>query len=60
MHNTNPSLIQELKKQCNQLETAVLHHYKNRSKDTRHRKLALDYAMDLEAKRNLLTFIMKG
>ena len=60
MYMTNPSLIQEIKKQCNQLETIVLHHFRNRNNDLRHRKLVQEYLHELSSKRNLLKLIKTG
>lgn len=58
MRSINPSLIQEIKKECNSLGLVVYHHYKKRNNDYRHRKLVIDYARELESKRELLSFIL--
>jgi hypothetical protein len=57
---TNPSLIQEIKKQISTLENIVLHHYKNRNIDCRNRKLVSEYIVELISKRKLLNFIIGG
>ena len=59
MNTTNPSLIQEIKKQCNQLEFIVNHHYRNRNSNCRHKKLVTEYAIELVLKRELLKFITR-